>query len=147
VVRLDLVKHGQPAGGLVDGCLHVHIADADFAAQRGELVKVGSEKGGAADFLHQVLADGPREAEAVVGGRASAQLVDDDKAARCGALRKRVESGVSANRQHGLLNFCTIFTALTGGCNVTIVLFIQRPVHSLVNFEKNVTKEVDIPSE
>ena len=42
-----------------------------------------------ADALRHVLGDGPRQAEAVVGRRAAAQLVDDDERAPVGALEDR----------------------------------------------------------
>ena len=47
--------------------------------QRRQLVEVRGEQTEAADAGRHVLADGPRQAEAVVGGGAAAQLVDDDE--------------------------------------------------------------------
>ena len=55
--------------------------------QGGELVEVGGEEGGAADGGHEVLADGPGQAEAVVGAGAAPQLVDYHQRARAGSLR------------------------------------------------------------
>lgn len=52
--------------------------------QGGELMEVGGEQGGAAEGVHEVLADGPGQAEAIVGGCAPAQLVYDHQ----GALRR-----------------------------------------------------------
>ena len=41
-------------------------------------MEVGREQTGASQLLDDVVGDGPGEAEAVEGGRAPAQLVDDD---------------------------------------------------------------------
>lgn len=55
-----------------------------LSCQRRQLVEVGGEQTEAADFGGDVLADGPGQTEAVVGGRASAELVDYDERLLCG---------------------------------------------------------------
>ena len=69
----------------------------------GQLVEVGREERGAADLAHQVLRDGPGQAKAVVGGRAPAQLVDDDQRALARALRGAQHSGTPPFQQTSLL--------------------------------------------
>mmetsp|Transcript_11407 Transcript_11407/g.23002 ORF Transcript_11407/g.23002 Transcript_11407/m.23002 type:complete len:371 (-) Transcript_11407:782-1894(-) len=54
--------------------------------QLSELMEVGGEERTAAHLGDNVLGDGPREAEAVIGGSASAQLVDDHEGALGGTL-------------------------------------------------------------
>jgi hypothetical protein len=51
-------------------------------------MEVRGEERGAAQRGHEVLADGPGQAEAVVCARAAPQLVDDDQRARARALRR-----------------------------------------------------------
>ena len=57
--------------------------------ERGQLVEVRGEHGGAPDLLDDVLADGPGQPEAVVRRGAAAQLVDDDQRILCGTLDDR----------------------------------------------------------
>lgn len=52
--------------------------------QRRQLVEVSGKEAEGADLGGDVLADGPGQTEAVVRGRASAELVDDDERALCG---------------------------------------------------------------
>ena len=54
--------------------------------QLRELVEVSGKERGRPNVLHDVLADGPGQAVAVVRGRATAQLVDDDQGAAGGTL-------------------------------------------------------------
>ena len=52
-----------------------------------ELVEVGGKQRGAPNGGHEVLRDGPGQAEAVVGGGAAPQLVDDDQGLLARTLR------------------------------------------------------------
>jgi hypothetical protein len=61
----------------------------EAGGQRGELVVVGGEEGAAAVRLVEVLDDGPGDREAVVGGGAAADLVEDDEAAGCREVQDR----------------------------------------------------------
>lgn len=74
----DPVQHGER---VVRGqCRHVQIVDGGLLRrQRRQLVEVGGEQAEAADLGGDVLANGPGQAEAVVRGRASTKLVDDDE--------------------------------------------------------------------
>ncbi len=72
------------AAGFAHGDGVVYDA-APALGQRRELVVVGREERPRVDVFHQVLGDGPRQAQAVVGGRPAAYLVEEDK-----ALRRRV---------------------------------------------------------
>lgn len=47
--------------------------------QRRQLVEVGGKQTEATDLGGDVFADGPGQTEAVVRGRASAELIDDDE--------------------------------------------------------------------
>lgn len=68
----------------------VQVVDGGpLRCQRRQLVEVGGEQTEAADFGGNVFADGPRQAEAVVCGRASAELVDYDER----VLRGRAAGG------------------------------------------------------
>lgn len=58
-----------------------------------QLVEVGGKQAEAADGRGDVLADGPGQAEAVVGGRAAAQLVNDDQGVSCGRAAGRGGEG------------------------------------------------------
>lgn len=94
--RFDSVQHGERVVGgqrrdvqVVDGGL--------LRCQRRQLVEVSGEQTEAADLGGDVFADGPGQAEAVVRGRASAELVDYDErvlrgraAGRTPAMRKRL---------------------------------------------------------
>lgn len=72
------VQHGE---GVARGQRrHMQVAHGGLLRrQRRQLMEVGGEQAEAADGGGDVLADGPGQAEAVVGGRAAAQLVDDDQ--------------------------------------------------------------------
>lgn len=72
------VQHGE---GVARGQRrHMKVAHGGLLRrQRRQLVEVGGEQAEAADGGGDVFADGPGQAEAVVGGRAAAQLVDDDQ--------------------------------------------------------------------
>jgi len=50
-------------------------------------MEVRGKQGGRSRDLHEVLADGPRKAKAIIRGRAAPQLVDDDQAMGGGTLR------------------------------------------------------------
>lgn len=74
----DPVQHGER---VVRGQRrHVQIVDGGLLRrQRRQLVEVGGEQAEAADLGGDVLADGPGQAEAIVRGCASAELVNDDE--------------------------------------------------------------------
>ena len=55
------------------------VDDGLLRRQRRQLVEVGGKETKAADFGGDVFADGPGQPEAVVGGRASAELIDYDE--------------------------------------------------------------------
>ena len=97
---LHTVQHGERALG--GERRHVQVAHGGvLRGQRRQLVEVRGEQAEAADVGGHVLADGPRQAEAVVGGGAAAQLVDDDE----GVLRGRPdgvrEGGREGEREEG----------------------------------------------
>ncbi len=90
--------HTDPRGTPVP---HLHVAHARLRRQLRELVEVrGEQRGRAAVGAGQVLGDGPGQAEAVVGGGAAAQLVDDDQRVGRGALgRTRAENTQASRRR------------------------------------------------
>ena len=62
------------------GAASIDPSDPGFTCLQGrELVEVGGKQRGASDGGHQVLRNGPGQAKAVIGGRATPQLVDDDQ--------------------------------------------------------------------
>ena len=64
---------------------HRHIVIGDGLLGVGQicqLVIMGGEEGAAADAVVQVLGDGPGDGEAVKGGGAAADLVENDERAR-----------------------------------------------------------------
>ena len=70
---------------LVAGFLHrnVQIADAvELSGELGQLVIVRREESFRADVAVDVLDHGPGERQSVVGGRAAADFVEHDQAAR-----------------------------------------------------------------
>lgn len=79
----DSVQHGEcVVGG--QGC-DVQVVDGGLLrCQRCQLVEVRGKQAEAADFGGDVFADGPGQTEAVVRGRASAELVDYDERVRRG---------------------------------------------------------------
>lgn len=61
------------------GC-DVHVVDDRLLRRQCcQLVEVSGEETKAADFGGDVFADGPSQPEAIVGGRSSAELIDDDE--------------------------------------------------------------------
>lgn len=76
--RHDFVQEHHFALGLFDG----HVPVVDFRQRFGELrqlVIVRGEHGAAAEFVMQVLSNGPGEGDAVVGAGAAADFVEDDE--------------------------------------------------------------------
>lgn len=74
----DSVQHGERVVG-GQGC-DVQVVDGGLLrCQRRQLVEVSGKQTEAADFGGHVFADGPGQTEAVVRGRASAELVDYDE--------------------------------------------------------------------
>ena len=69
-----------------------------------KLVEVCGKQGGAANLSHQVLRDGPGQAEAIVRGRAAPQLVDDDQAALCCTLHTTGQVSKQLGAQHVLVS-------------------------------------------
>ena len=74
----DLVEHGEPLAGRIHGSGHVQVLDAPWARQLLELVKVCRKQRRGTDGLHDLLRDGPGNAEAIVCRGAPPQLVNDD---------------------------------------------------------------------
>ena len=66
--------------------------------QRRQLVEVSGKQAEGADFGGDVFADGPGQAEAVVRGSASAELIDDDER----VLRGRAGGGRAGMMRKGL---------------------------------------------
>lgn len=85
---LELVQERDAAGGGVDVDLH---ASVPYFRMRGELlgegVVMGGEEADAADVRGDVMKDGLGDGNAVVGGCAAPELVEDDEGSR-GRFRK-----------------------------------------------------------
>lgn len=59
---------------------HLEVLDpCQLVGERRELVEMGREQAEAANVGRNVLADGPRETETVIGRSTAAELVDDDQ--------------------------------------------------------------------
>ena len=74
----DLVEEDDLLVPLADGDVAVHDGFAGVG-EVGELVVVGGEEGAAFHLVVEVLGDGPGDGEAVEGGGAAADLVEDDQ--------------------------------------------------------------------
>mmetsp|Transcript_17656 Transcript_17656/g.54813 ORF Transcript_17656/g.54813 Transcript_17656/m.54813 type:complete len:210 (+) Transcript_17656:62-691(+) len=86
--RRDLVQHGQLPRRVIQVRVHVKVGHLRSAVlQRGELVEVRREKRWRLRDVGQVLGDGPRQAKAVVRGRAAPELIDDDQRRGCGLVQ------------------------------------------------------------
>lgn len=63
---------------------HVKVVDSGLLSrERRQFVEVRGKQTEAADLWGDVFTDGPGQTEAVVGGGASAELVDDDQRVLC----------------------------------------------------------------
>ena len=82
----DFVQEHHVAAPLLDP-QSVAGQSRQLGCQRGELVEVGGEQRPAAVDLVQMLDHGPGEREAVIGGGAASDLVQDHEAARAGEIQ------------------------------------------------------------
>ena len=89
VKEYDVVTH-FPHGHVVIACV------VQFFGELGEFVIVRGEDCLRAHMTVQVLGDCPRYGDAVIGGRATSYLVQEDKAAR----RRTVENGADLTHFH-----------------------------------------------
>ncbi|KAH8718128.1 hypothetical protein HC256_002784 [Beauveria bassiana] len=102
--HLALVRLGAVAASAANVRRDVQVGDVwVLVGERRELVKVRGKHGKAADFFDDVLGNGPGKAEAVVGGRAAAELVNDDEGLGRGRLENvgRLEH-LGHERRHAL---------------------------------------------
>lgn len=118
---LDSVQHCECVVRR-QGC-DVQVVDRGLlSCQRRQLVEVGGEQAEAADFGGDVLADGPGQTEAVVGGRASAELVDYDERLLCGRTvttttqTMRKPSRICSSVICITINKACLFLPQNGGC-------------------------------
>ena len=74
----DFVEEDDFLVPLADGDVEVGDGFAGVG-EVGELVVVGGEEGAALDLVVEVLGDGPGDGEAVEGGGAAADFVEDDE--------------------------------------------------------------------
>mmetsp|Transcript_18389 Transcript_18389/g.45731 ORF Transcript_18389/g.45731 Transcript_18389/m.45731 type:complete len:242 (-) Transcript_18389:1962-2687(-) len=82
-----MVQHCKLAAAFIYLGVHMEVDHSPGGLQRGELVEVCGEQARRLDLVHDVLRDGPRQAEAVVGRGATTQLVDDDEGRGGGRLQ------------------------------------------------------------
>lgn len=81
--------------------------------ERGDLVVVRGEEAAGTDMVVQVLGDAPGDAEAVEGGRAAADLVEDDEAALGGVVED--ERGLVHLDHEGGLTTCDVVAGTDAG--------------------------------